>query len=536
MRVRLALVVALVSALVAAGAAAARADTTLVVTGHGWGHGVGMSQWGAYGYALHGWKYRRILAHYYPGTRMSNVGDMRVRVLLGQGANVATIGCATSMKVTDGRRLTRTLKAGNYGVGPKLSLPVRKRGLGLSFGHLAVFECARAPLTYDGRAYHGTLLVRSDGSHVSVVNATTLDTYLRGVVPSESPSKWPLAALQAQAVAARSYAVAELKPSSWYDLLPSTADQVYGGIAAETPHSDHAVYSTLGQVLTWNGQVARTYYSSSSGGRTEAVQDAWPGAAPIPYLRSVPDPYDVYSPHHDWGPFQMSAATLAGRLGLGSPVVSARVYQDDSARAVSVLFKLASGSFARRSGEAVARALHLRSNWFSIGSLSLTASSTHVLYGGAVRVVARTASAKGALLQQRSANGAWRTLRPVRGGGTAFSLQLHRCTAFRLALPDTSGTTVAVNVAPKVQVQALGPHMLGGEVSPRPDAAVAVWRRERGQWRVVAHPILDDHGAFRTPLQLRPVDYRITVAADGRLAATQTWLHVTRRLLASLRP
>jgi hypothetical protein len=266
------------------------------------------------------------------------------------------------------------------------------------------------------------------------------------------------------------------------------------------------------------------------------VQDAWPGAAPIPYLRSVPDPYDVYSPHHDWGPFQMSAATLAGRLGLGSPVVSARVYQDDSARAVSVLFKLASGSFARRSGEAVARALHLRSNWFSIGSLSLTASSTHVLYGGAVRVVARTASAKGALLQQRSANGAWRTLRPVRGGGTAFSLQLHRCTAFRLALPDTSGTTVAVNVAPKVQVQALGPHMLGGEVSPRPDAAVAVWRRERGQWRVVAHPILDDHGAFRTPLQLRPVDYRITVAADGRLAATQTWLHVTRRLLASLRP
>ena len=84
----------------------------------------------------------------------------------------------------------------------------------------------------------------------------------------------------------------------------------------------------------WDGQVARTYYSSSSGGRTEAVQDAWPGSAPIPYLRSVPDPYDTYSPHHDWGPFQMSAATLAGRLGLGSPVDSARVEQDGSARAL----------------------------------------------------------------------------------------------------------------------------------------------------------------------------------------------------------
>jgi len=535
LRVRLGLLVVLVSGIVATGAAAARAGTALFVTGHGWGHGVGMSQWGAYGYALHGWKYRRILSHYYPGTTMSRVGELRVRVLLGQGASVVTIGCAAPMQVTDGRRLTRKLKAGNYGVGPQLSLPVKKHGMGLSFGHLAVFECARAPLTFDGRAYHGTLLVRSDGSHVSVVNATDLDTYLRGVVPSESPSKWPTAALQAQAVAARSYALAELKPTSWYDLVPSTADQVYGGIAAETPHSDHAVYSTLGQVLMWHGQVARTYYSSSSGGRTEAVQDAWPGTAPIPYLRSVPDPYDVYSPHHDWGPFQMSAATLAGRLGLGSPVASARIEQDGSARALSVEFKLASGAVASRSGEAVAKALHLRSTYFSISSLSLSASSTRVLYGGAVRVVARTASAKGALLEQRSANGAWRTLRPVRGGGTAFTVQLRRCTAFRLALPDTSGTSVAVNVTPKVQVQALGPRVLAGEVSPRPDAAVAVWRKERGQWRVVAHPILDDHGAFRTPLPLRPVDYKITVAGDGRLAATQTWLHVTRRLLASFR-
>ena len=263
MRVRLGLLVVFVSAVVATSAAAARASTALFVTGHGWGHGVGMSQWGAYGYALHGWKYRRILSHYYPGTTMSRVGEIRVRVLLGQGASVVTVGCAAQMRVTDGRRLTRKLEPGNYGVGPKLSLPVKKRGLGLSFGHLAIFECARAPLTYDGRAYHGTLLVRSDGSHVSVVNATTLDTYLRGVVPSESPSKWPLAALQAQAVAARSYALAELKPASWYDLVPSTADQVYGGIAGETPHSDQAVYSTLGQVLMWHGQVARTYYSSS---------------------------------------------------------------------------------------------------------------------------------------------------------------------------------------------------------------------------------------------------------------------------------
>jgi len=89
-------------------------------------------------------------------------------------------------------------------------------------------------------------------------------------------------------------------------------------------------------------------------------------------------------------------------------------------------------------------------------------------------------------------------------------------------------------VAPRVQVHAQSPRLLVGEVSPRPDAAVAVWRLVRGRWRIVAHPILDSTGSFRTPLNLRPVDYRITVAA-GRLAATQTSLHLTQRMLQSLR-
>ena len=413
MRLRLgvALVVAVV---VCTTAGTARAGTALIVSGHGWGHGVGMSQWGAYGYALHGWKYRRILAHYYPGTKMSSVGAMRVRVLLAQGASSVTVGCATSIRVTDGRRLGRTLPAGTYGVGPRLVLPVGKHASGFSFGHLAEFDCARAPLTFDGREYHGTLVLRSQGGGVSVINGLPLDTYLRGVVPSESPSHWPLAALEAQAVAARSYAVSELRPSSWYDLVPTTANQVYGGVAAERPSSDHAVYATLGQVLTWDGQVARTYYSSSSGGRTEAVQDAWPGSAPIPYLRSVPDPYDTYSPHHDWGPYSFSATGLAARLGLGSAIESVQVQRDRSFRAESVLFHLASGAVVSRNATGVQRALHLLSSWFSIGQLQLTTSSTHVLYGSRVIVAARAANVKGAVLQEQSGDGAWRAIRNVR--------------------------------------------------------------------------------------------------------------------------
>ena len=533
MRVRLGIAVVVVSAVAAASAATARAGTALIVTGHGWGHGVGLSQWGAYGYALHGWKYRRILSHYYPGTTMGHVAELRVRVLLAQGASSVTVGCATPLTVTDGRRLTRTLPAGTYGVGPRLVLPVRKKGQGLSFGHFAVFNCARAPLTYDGREYHGTLVLRSQGGGVSVVNGLSLDTYLRGVVPSESPSHWPVAALEAQAVAARSYAVAQLKPTSWYDLVPTTADQVYGGVMAERPRSDHAVYATLGQVLTWDGQVARTYYSSSSGGRTESVQDAWPGAAPIPYLRSVADPYDSYSPHHDWGPYNLSASQLAARLGLGSAVESVHVERNGSARAESVVFRLTSGAEVTRSGAAVARALHLLSDWFSIGELQLSTSSSHVLYGSHVTVSVRAAGVTGAQLEQQTANGVWQIVRQV-SGPAQVQLQPHASTAFRLVAPGTNGASASVAVAPHVQVQALSPRVIAGEISPSPDAAVTVSRLVRGEWQVVAHPILDSSGKFRTPLPLRPVDYRVNVAA-GKLASTRTSLHVTRRLLQSLR-
>jgi SpoIID/LytB domain protein len=534
--VRLRLGVALVvAAVVCATAGTARAGTTaLIVTGHGWGHGVGMSQWGAYGYALHGWKYRRILAHYYPGTTMSRVGDMRVRVLLTQGASSVTVGCATSMRVSDGKRLGKTLPAGTYGLGPRLVLPVRKHGGGFSFGHFAVFDCPRAPLTFDGREYHGTLALRSQGGGVSVVNGLPLDTYLRGVVPSESPSHWPLAALEAQAVAARSYAMAELRPTSWYDLVPTTADQVYGGVRAERPRSDHAVFATLGQVLTWDGQVARTYYSSSSGGRTEAVQDAWPGSAPIPYLRSVPDPYDTYSPHHDWGPYNFSASSLAAQLGLGSPVESVQVRRDSSLRAESVVFHLTSGGVVSRPAAGVARSLHLLSTWFSVGQLQLSTSSAHVLYGSRVTVAARAVDVKGAVLQQRSSSGAWHAVRNVQHPAQ-LQLQPHASTAFRLVAPGTSGPPVSVAVAPHVQVRALSPRVLAGEISPRPDGSVAIWRVVRGRWRVVGHPILDASGKFETPLPLRPVAYRVTVAA-GRLAAAQTTVHLTRRMLQSLHP
>ena len=128
------------------------------------------------------------------------------------------------------------------------------------------------------------------------------------------PHRWSIAALEAQAVAARSYALATLKPGKKFDLFSDTRSQVYGGIAYETPKTNLAVSRTAGQVLTWNGHVATTFFFSTSGGRTADVREVWPKLGDVPYLRSVPDPYDSRSPHHAWGPITFDATRLAKRL------------------------------------------------------------------------------------------------------------------------------------------------------------------------------------------------------------------------------
>jgi stage II sporulation protein D len=532
----------------ALGASSARASSVLVVTGRGWGHGVGMSQWGAYGYARHGWSWQRILAHYYPGTTLGTVGEPRVRVLLAQDVPVVTVGCATPMSVSDATGMGHPLAAGVYGVGPKLVLPLRRVPVRASHRHGApgvrfagrrlrspvVFQCPRAPLTVDGRAYHGAVVLRSSGGALSVVNSLPLDTYLRGVVGAEMPSHWSLAALEAQAVAARSYAIATLHPGATFDEFDDERSQAYGGIASEGPRTDEAVLATKGRILTWNGAVATAYYSASSGGETADVRDLVPGSGPVPYLRPVADPYDVASPHHAWGPIAIGDRRFAERLGLAGDVSSVRLERSGSGRVAAVDVGFASGAAARLTGEQVAQALHLRSTWFSVGRLSLAAGGARVLYGRSLRLVARADGVAGAVLQSRVGDGPWRTIRAVRAG-TSVRVRPRAATTYRLAATGVGGPELAVAVAPRIAVRPLGGTLLGGSVLPRSDGEVTVWRRERGGWRLVARPRLDPRGVFRTRFRLRVGGYRVAVAGDARLAAAETRLHVTKRLLASLR-
>lgn len=156
------------------------------------------------------------------------------------------------------------------------------------------------PLVFIGeRWYRGELELRLLDGQIVAVNAVPLEEYLYGVVPAEMPANWPLESLKAQAVAARSYAVANRGRfgSRGYDLKPTVASQVYKGATAETALSNSAVNATRGQVVTYNGQVIQAYFHASAGGYTESADAVW--GESLPYLRPVPD-FDQQAPRYTW--------------------------------------------------------------------------------------------------------------------------------------------------------------------------------------------------------------------------------------------
>jgi stage II sporulation protein D len=151
---------------------------------------------------------------------------------------------------------------------------------------------------------------------VQAINAVGLEDYVRGVVSAESPPSWPIEALKAQAVAARSYAVTTDAGTAndGFTQYADTRSQMYKGVAAELPQTDAAVAATGDEVVAQNGQAVTTYFFSTSGGHTENVEDSFIGALPKSWLRGVDDPYDSVSPRHDWGPFTFSQARVQAKL------------------------------------------------------------------------------------------------------------------------------------------------------------------------------------------------------------------------------
>lgn len=286
---------------------------TFEIRGKGFGHGVGMSQWGAYGQARDGRGHKRILRHYFKKTRVAKGGARQVRVLLSVRPRAvkfkrARRACNRKLKPQ------RTFQARLSRSGGKVRLE-RANGKKIkSCGkRLAARSKGKIRIEGDG-TYRGDLLAVAASGSLNVVNRVKIDAYLRGVVPGEVPTSWPAAALRAQAVAARSYALATRLNGQGFELYDDTRSQVYGGVAAEEPTTDQAVKRTRRQVVKHNGSVIPTYFFSSSGGRTESSEYGFSGGSPRPYLKSVRDPWDKGSPHHSWR-VRLSRAEMESKLG-----------------------------------------------------------------------------------------------------------------------------------------------------------------------------------------------------------------------------
>ena len=359
-RVRTAALLAALLILAAVPSRASAAQLAWVVKGGGFGHGVGLSAYGAYGYGKHGYGYRQILHHYFRGIQITTLPRAPiVRVLLTTSTGVVDFSRATA---ACGRALdpTRSYQARRRGSSLRLfsssGLPVARCGARLHADSADVIDIAGVGL------YRGALeLVPDDGAGLDVVNALNVNNYVRGSEPAEVPPEWPMATLKAFAVAVRSIALSTDVGGDAFDVYSDTRTQNYGGVGTESERTDAAARATSGQVATYEGEVAQTTYFSASGGQTES---GFLGAPEVPYLESVADPYDYYSPLHRWT-FHITQAEMDARL---APYVPGRfrgirvTKRGDSPR-IDYAMLFGSGGSATVRGDTLAAALGLYDRW-----------------------------------------------------------------------------------------------------------------------------------------------------------------------------
>jgi stage II sporulation protein D len=503
-------------------------------SGHGFGHGVGMSQYGAQGYALQGATYQQILQHYYPGTTLGTTNATLVRVLLADGAKSLKVSCSVPFSVTDGNGVTHPLAAGRLTLGPKL---------------VVNGQALPAPLTFNAGAggwmtlthpYRGQIEVDVVDGKLRAINVVGLEDYLYGVVPAEMPSTWTAPALEAQAIASRSYALATRKVAAPFDVYADTRSQEYLGISHETSATTAAVNATNGEVVMYGGKVATTYFFSSSGGETDSIASAW-GVAPVPYLVAVPDPWDVISPYHNWGPIPISAKTFSNALKVKSSIPDLQTTLDPAGRVsrVSVVavpsLALASARTSAPpsfSGAAVSGALGLRSTWFSVSTMSLQQPTpvAAVPYGSSITLTGYVRGLTGVSLEERPFGGAWGLAGPVTPAADGSLLLTETpavTTDYRLALPNAAVGYVRVKVAPTIQLvdPTTTPGILDGSVQPPlPGVPVEVDVENPDQtWSAVATGSLDPSGNFAVPVSISAgTTYRIVVTPGQGYAQAMT--------------
>ena len=383
------------------------------ISGHGYGHGRGLSQWGARGYAVdHNWNAAQILNHYYGGTVAGSVGNPGIGVeLLSRGGRdllvtapaltvngYAVGGPAVAIRRNGDGTFTVSRGAGCGGpwtvLNPALGSGLVIAGAGNPAdpaNHVQICE----PEYNRARGYRGDLQVVNTGTTSAVVNRLLLEDYLKGVLPREMPASWAdlgggkgAQALQAQAVAARSYAISSPR-NAWATTCDTTACQVYGGeytrplnsatrTSLDDARSNAAIAATAGLVrkhASNPSQVMRTEFSSSTGG--------WTAGGTFPSVQDVGDG-TAANPHTNWS-VAIDAGTLASRLGT-PPITGISITQRngrgvDGGRVLQVAIETTGGTHTLTGNQFRSRA-GLKSDWFKVNvrSYAESVSYTKAMY------------------------------------------------------------------------------------------------------------------------------------------------------------
>lgn len=313
------LVVLVAGLLVVAGfsSAAPQAEgaSAVKVCGSGNGHGVGLSQYGAYGRAEAGQGYAQILKAYYPGAHLERfAADPFVRVLLG----TTSFGGKYDVAASSGAYLKNLATGGVVSLNPgtyrvkylrsqklyRITNLTSGRQVGSYTGPVVFKPVSGGLLDYGGKSYRGTLLAKTSGTELYLINRLRMEDYIRGVVPEEMPYSWAPAALESQAVAARSFAWS-VKRGGMFDFYGDYRDQVYGGASSETATTNRAVAATARVYAVYGGSPIEAFFYSSDGGYTEDSSYVF---GPSPYLKAIRDvdsqgrPYEALagSPWTHW--------------------------------------------------------------------------------------------------------------------------------------------------------------------------------------------------------------------------------------------
>jgi stage II sporulation protein D len=358
-----------------------------------------MSQYGAAGYAAQGWTSDQIIRHYFTGTVVAPrpaSGPTDLRVLLQSYLAPARIEMTSAGTVTQGLATVQLL-AGDIvemrSIGAFLVVTRVRAGVKNEIVSAATADDATIVPAVDGgvkvlfkgdyarvgTSYRGTLTGHRFGGKVSVFNTVPFESYLRGVVPDESIPSWSAAALEAQAIAARSYALRSLRTDfNWFDVYSDTRSQVYGGVDAEETSTDAAVVATanlVARVGNPEGEVAQTFFFSTSGGMTAGNDEVW-GSSPYSYLRPVASPYEQASPYNFWTGNEIrryTPAQLGAQLGYSGSFRGASNTVYASGYAKDVIVRTKSGSTTLSASKVQGRIKPpLRSTFFRIQLLSIT--------------------------------------------------------------------------------------------------------------------------------------------------------------------